>query len=196
MKKMLMFTLLLGMLLAQATRADTTKDFVRIACVPEAGLFDLEFRTLYDSVAGGAGDQDKRTAALAQAGFRDPHGLAFSCALGGVVYSVSAQQDPTSERMCGGEPEVYVTVKRDGATLLSNVVFGESCHGLPSLTHFTVGDGPNSWRGRETHVCYATGKDTDPPLCDWTFGGQAAFDKKFPVDAQRLESIATAKRVH
>lgn len=190
MKKALLFTLLGSLLALGTAHADTSKDFVRVACVPEAGLFDVEVRTLHDSVAGFQTQHD-RNAVLAAAGFHDPHRLKFSCDLGGIRYAVAAQQDETSERMCGGQPEIYVTVTRNDEKLLSNVVFGESCNGLPSVTKFTVGDGPKSLRGRETQVCYANGKENDLPVCDWTFGDAAGFGKRFPVDEDRIRNIVT-----
>jgi hypothetical protein len=70
-------------------------------------------------------------------------------------------------------------------------VFGESCHALPSVARITIGDGPQSWRGRETQVCYATSKDGDPHLCDWTFGDVTEFARRFPIDQDRLEKIVT-----
>jgi hypothetical protein len=181
--------LLLAALLTNVARADTVKDFVRISCVPEAGLLDIEYRSLHDSVAGSPDKQAERDAVLARAGFRDPRGLKFSCTLGGTTYAVSSTQDAPSERMCGGSPEVYLSVTRGGDKLLSDVVFGESCHQQPSVTRITVGDGPQSWRGRETQVCYATGKDADAVSCEWTFGKQAEFDKRFPIDEKRVQRI-------
>lgn len=191
MKASFVFVLLLGMSLCRLSHADTSNDVVRIACVPEAGLLDVEVRSLHDSVASGPDGQDKRTEVLARAGFHDPHGLTFTCRLGAITYLISAQQDETSNRMCGGSPEVYLTVTRDGAQLLSDVVVGSSCHELPSITRLTVGDGPGSWRGRETEVCYSSGKAGDPGRCEWTFGKPSAFDRRFPIDEDRLRRIVT-----
>jgi hypothetical protein len=184
------FVLLLGMSLCRLSHADTSNDFVRIACVPEAGLLDVEVRSLHDSIASGPEGQDKRNEVLARAGFHDPHGLAFTCRLGAITYLISSQQDETSNRMCGGSPEVYLTVTRDGTPLLSNVVTGDSCHELPSITRLTVADGPGSWRGRETKVCYSSGKADDPGQCEWT-GEPSKFERRFPIDADRLQRIVT-----
>jgi hypothetical protein len=191
MKALFAVALLLSMLFCRVSRADTSPDFVRIACVPEAGLFDVEIRSLHDSVSGDPKGEHERSALLAQAGFHDPRHLRFSCVLGGITYDILADQDPISDRMCGGDPEVYLTVTRDGEKFFSNVIFGESCNQLPSVMRLTIGDGPKSWRGRETQVCYATGKDSDPIFCDWTFGKQADFDKRFPLDEERVKRIAT-----
>lgn len=191
MKALAIFFLVLGMSLCCAAQADTSPVFVRIACVPEAGLLDVEGRHLHDSVAGKLHDRDRRNKILSKAGFHDPHGLTFSCRLGATTYLVSAEQAPTSNQMCGGSPEVYLRVTRDGAPFLSDVVFGSSCKELPSITRITVGDGPRSWRGRETQVCYATGKTDQPALCDWTFGASAVFDTRFPIDQDRVRKIAT-----
>lgn len=190
MKALFALALLFSMLFCRVSRADTSPDFVRIACVPEAGLLDVEYRSLHDSVSGDPKGAHQRSALLAQAGFHDPHHLKFSCVLGGVTYAIIADQDPTSERMCGGAPEVFLTVTRDGEKFVSNVIFGESCHQLPSVMRITVGDGPQSWRGRETQVCYATGKKFAPVFCEWTFGTKAEFDKRFPLDETRVHRVA------
>lgn len=182
--------MLLLALVTGTSRADTVKHTVRIACVPEAGLLHLESGYLHDSMASGPASTTDRNAVLAQAGFHDPHHLAVSCVLGGVTYLVSATQDETSNRMCGGDPEVYVTVTRDGQPFLTNVVFGDSCYALPSVESVVVGDGPASWRGRETRMCYMTGKEGGPAFCDWTFGAPAQFARRFPIDQGRLAKIA------
>lgn len=193
MKAWFALALLLSMLFCRAAQADTSPDFVRIACVPDAGLLDVEYRTLHDSVSHDPKEERARGALLAKAGFHDPHQLKFSCVLGGVTYNIAADQDAPSQRMCGGSPEVHVTVSRNGEPLLSDVIFGESCNQLPSVMRLTVGDGPKSWRGRETQVCYATGKESDPVFCDWTFGMQSQFDMRFPLDGKRVEKIATGQ---
>ncbi|MET0983199.1 MAG: hypothetical protein ABWY02_13940 [Telluria sp.] len=192
MKVLFAFALLLGILLSRVSHADTSKDFVRVACVPAAGMLDVEYRYLHDSVAGARTDQDKkRKAALSREGFHDPRGLKFTCVLGKVTYVISAAQDATSNRMCGGSPEVFLSVTRNGAAFFSDVVFGNSCNGLPFITRFTIGDGPRSWRGRETEVCYSSGKENDSARCEWTFDGSAGFDKRFPIDQDRLGRIVT-----
>ncbi|TFW31316.1 hypothetical protein [Massilia horti] len=191
MKKLVVFALLFGLMLFRVANADTMKDFVRISCIPEVGLLDVEYRGLHDSVARDPKGLDARTAPLARDGFHDPHGLEFSCDLGGVTYTISADQGPTSNGVCGGNPEVHLTVTRAGDQFLSDVVFGENCYERPSVMRVTVGDGPNSWRGRETQLCHATGKGTDPVVCDWTFGGPDAFGKRFPINQNRLQNMVT-----
>jgi hypothetical protein len=193
MKTLFVLVLLACTLVSRTACADTSKHMVRIACVPEAGLLDVESRLLHDSVSGDP-DPDRREerhTRLAQAGFHDPHGLTFSCVLGAVTYVITAEQGQESDSMCGGDPEVVMNVRRDGEAFISNVVFGESCKGLPSVTRFTVGDGPGSWRGRETMVCYSSGKEGETDRCDWTFGSQAEFAKRFPVDEGRIRQIVT-----
>jgi hypothetical protein len=58
-------------MLCRETYADTLKHFVRIACVPETGLLDVESRFLHDSVADDPdpAGQKERDAYLAQSGF-------------------------------------------------------------------------------------------------------------------------------
>lgn len=181
--------LVISILINPVARADVMKDFVRISCVPEAGLLDIEYRGLHDSVAVSPNSQAERNAALERAGFHSPRSLKFSCELGGTMYTISSTQDEPSERMCGGSPEIYLSVMRGNSKILSDVVFGDSCHQLPSVTRITAGDGKQSWRGRETQVCYSSGKDKAPVFCDWTFGVQAQFDKRFPIDQARVQRI-------
>jgi hypothetical protein len=191
MKSLLVLAFLFGTLLCGVSRADTSKHVVRIACVPEAGLLDVDSRLLHDSVSSDPSPAGRaaRDTRLAESGFHDPHGLNLTCVLGAASYVVTAEQDPTSDRICGGDPEVYLTVTRDGAPFFSNVVFGESCNRMPAVMRFTVGDGPKSWRGRETSVCYLTGKEDGPEHCDWTFGAAAEFSRRFPIDEERVRNI-------
>lgn len=186
MKVIIAFALSASMLVSQACYADTTKSLVRIACVPEAGLFDMDSRGLHDSVARDPKDQKKRDAALSRAGFHEPRGLNFSCVLGDTTYVVSTEQGPGSNVLCGASPELYLTVTRNGAKFISDVVFGYSCNQFPSIERLTIGDGPNSWRGRETQVCYASGDNGVVKDCHWTFGTAAEFDKRFPIDQNGL----------
>lgn len=192
MKSILIFVLLLSALFCRVSYADTSKRFVRVACVPEAGLLDVESRYLHDSVSGDPDSkgQAERDARLAQSGFHDPHTLKFSCVLGGGNYLITTQQGEPTNAMCGGDPGVSLTVTRNGEKLFSDVIFGGFC-GAPSVMRFTIGDGPKSWRGRETEVCYSSGKDSDPDQCEWTFGGAAEFAKRFPVDQARIQKIVT-----
>ena len=193
MKSLFVFALLLSTLSCRVCLADTSYQFVRVACVPETGLLDVESRYLHDSVSGYPDSEgpDERNRRLAQAGFHYPRGLKLSCELGGVSYVITAEQDQRSDRMCGGDPEVSLTVTRNGDKFLSDVIFGESCHQQPSILRFTIGDGPNSLRGRETEVCYSSGNDGKPDHCEWTFGRPAEFNKRFPIDEDRIQKIVT-----
>lgn len=195
MKFMMMLMLILGTLVPGASHADTSADFVRIACVAENGLLDVAYRSLHDSVSGNReADKSGVSTALSIAGFHRPRGLRFTCDLDGAEYIITASQAETTNFMCGGSPDIVLTVTRNGAGLFSDVVFGASCQQLPSLMRFTIGDGAKSWRGRETEACYATGKDAEPEHCEWTFGPQAAFDERFPVDQNVIDRIVKRNR--
>jgi hypothetical protein len=160
-------------------------------------LLDVESRYLHDSVSGDPDSkgQAERDARLAQSGFYDSHTFKLSCVLGGVDYLITTQQGEPTNAMCGGDPGVFLTVTRNGEKLFSDVIFGGFC-GAPSVMRFTIGDGPRSWRGRETEVCYSSGKDSDPDQCEWTFGGAAEFAKRFPVDQARIQKIVTRQEGH
>lgn len=187
----LVLSLLFGILAPAVSHADTSPDFVRIACVPETGLLDVEYRALHDSVAGKPGDEKKGAAhPLARAGFHRPAGLRFACDLDGAHYLITADQAETSHAPCGGSPEIVLTVTRNGIGLFTEVVFGTRCRELPSLMRVTIGDGANSWRGREMRACYATGDERDVEHCEWTFGPQQAWlAPRFPIDQDAIDRV-------
>ena len=191
MNFVLVLLLMFGLMAPGLVHADTSPDFVRITCVPENGLLDVEYRRLHDSVAGKPGaDKSALSAGLSNAGFHHPRGLRVTCDLDGVKYVIAADQAETSNFMCGGSPDIVLNVTRNGIALFTDVVFGYSCKELPSLMRFTIGDGEKSWRGRETYACYATGQDRDPEFCEWTFGPQQAWlAPRFPVDQAAIKRI-------
>ena len=191
MNRILILLLMIGMLAPGLSYADTSFDFVRITCVPENGLLDAEYRSLHDSVAGKPGaDKSALSAGLSNAGFHRPRGLQITCDLGGVKYVIAAEQDETSNAMCGGSPDIVLNVTRNGIVLFTDVVFGYSCKELPSLMRFTIGDGEKSWRGREMRACYASGDDRDPERCEWTSGPQQAWPAaRFPVNQEAIKRI-------
>lgn len=188
MKLLFVFLALLSTLLFRPSYADS-KRFVRISCVPQAGLLDLEHRYLAENVwsAGSPQEQKKRSAALAQSGFHDPHALKISCVLGGVTYLITTEQGEPSNAMCGGDPGVDLTVTRNGEEILSRVFFGTAC-GQASVTRLTIGMSARSKREQETELCYSSGLDGVPDYCEWT-SRTDDFRKNFPVDEDRLIRI-------
>jgi hypothetical protein len=190
-KKIIVFTVFLaGSLSLNVAQADTMKSVVRISCLPAIGLLDIEFRALHDSVASGDRESDRKRV-LEQAGFYDPHGLKFSCNLGAADYQITAEQDLPVNKICGPDPEVYLSTTRGGERFVTHVTFGTSCNEQTAITRITIGDGPNSWRGRETQVCYSTNKRGEPEHCDWTFGKPDEFEKRFPIDQDRIQRIVS-----
>ena len=174
-----------------SARADTTYGFVRIACVPETGLLDIEYRSLHDNVVGhGAGGRALEPAdALAKNGFFNARGLASRCTLGDSAYAISASQDVRSNRMCGGSPDIYLSVTRNGAPFVTDVVFGESCPGLPSLKRLTLGDGPTNRRRPEAQLCYLTGGARPLEQCEWVFDD---LGRRFPLDQAAVRRFVDA----
>jgi hypothetical protein len=191
MPRLFILVFLLCALLGHTAKAEVARDFVRIACIPEAGMLDLEYRLLQPSIATERDGPHDRNVILERGGFHQARGLKMSCDLGGSTYIITAEQADTSNYLCGGSPEVYLTIKSGSYTILSNVVFGDSCHYYPAVTRITIGDGPKSWGGRMVQLCYSTGKDGEAVFCDWTQGNQSAFDKRFPIDQDRLKRIAS-----
>jgi hypothetical protein len=192
MKSLFVFLLLLSTLLCRPSYADP-KRFVRLSCVPQAGLLDIEPRYLEDNVwsAGSLQEQKGRNAALAKAGFNDPHAFKISCVLGRDNYVITIEQGEPTNAMCGGDPVVFLTVTRNSDEILSRVFFGPAC-GQASVTRLTIGGHASSNRGQETEFCYSSGKDGVPDYCEWT-GGIDDFKKDFPIDENRLERIVNHK---
>jgi hypothetical protein len=172
-----------------AARADVVYDFVRVACVPEAGMFDLEYRGVHDTVAGFIhGGDMQRANALRQHGFHLARGLDVRCQLGQVAYRVTAQQAEPGNQMCGASPEVYLTVTRNGAPVLRDVVFGPSCNSYPSVQRITFADGPAITRAPEAMICYLSSDFVvDRTFCDFFQKKNGDFDKKFPIDQSEVE---------
>jgi hypothetical protein len=198
MNKLIALLLFLLSACAGTAQADTSYDFVRIACVPENGLLAVEYRMLHDAVSG-----DKRSekrgvpTALSRAGFYRPDGLRFACNLGGVRYLITATQGRQTEWHCGAAPNIVMNVTRNGVSMLKDVIFGAVCLDYNSVTRFTIGDGPMMQGNRETEVCYGTGGDFDvkSAQCEWSFMVED-FDKNFPVDQARVDAMAERYKVH
>lgn len=185
---------LMTALVSPVAFADVSNPFVRVACVPEAGLLDVEWRMLHDSVssASGARGRIRRGASLGKAGFHDPHSFKMSCRLGPISYQISTTQAEQTNFLCGGSPDIYLTVTRNGKKFLSDVILGGLC-GRVAAMRITIGDGPKSWSGRETEFCYWSANDEVRQRCEWTFGGPEVFDQRFPVDDERLRKILTGE---
>ena len=170
-------------LCCQLARADTSYDFVRIACVPETGMLDVEYRMLHDTVAGkDTPGRTQKIEALARNGFHDPRALQFKCMLNGVNYLVSATQDRPSNGMCGGSPDIVLNVARNGVRLFKDVIFGNSCRREPSVRRLMLAE-PVMARGeREANICYSNGDENAAEQCQWIFDSADAFRKAFPID--------------
>jgi hypothetical protein len=185
MKSLIALAGLLMLLVSAAARADVTYDFIRLACVPEVGMLDVEYRGVHDTVAGDMHDGDMRHAdALRQHGFYPARGLDVSCQLGQVAYHITARQGEASERgMCNADPTVYLTVTRNGLPVLRDVVFGTNCNNFPAVQRITFGDGPAIMRGPEASVCFVnTDILVDKTSCQWFFKKSGEFKKNFPID--------------
>jgi hypothetical protein len=182
--------LVLGLVLSSPCKADIFNEFVRIACVPENGMLDIDTRRLHDSVSSTPKGQSKDSdSALANAGFYQPRKLKFTCELGDIKYVIEADQGEATNFMCGASPEISLNVKRNGIPVFADVPFGKSCTGRPSVMRITIGDGNKSWRGREMETCYATGEDLDVRHCEWTSGQDSVFAKRYPVNEAALKRI-------
>jgi hypothetical protein len=185
-----------------AAYADQSYDFVRISCLPENGLLDVEYRLLHDSVAGYLWkDPRESPKPLQKHDFYRARGLDTSCTVGSATYVLKASQDEETEAHNGGCPEVFLDVTRNGKPFFRHVVLGGSCNGHPSVMRFTIGELTRSGEP-EAEVCYTSAADQMLSLyrerqsCEWIFGNQD-FGKKFPIDeaairrfTDRVEQVA------
>ncbi|WP_156116809.1 hypothetical protein [Massilia sp. 9096] len=200
MKRWTSILVALPMCWSTGARADVTYDFIRYACVPENGMLDVEYRGLHDSVAGALWDKPTETPkALQRQGFYRARGFQATCTIGQATYMIKASQDEPSEKMCGGVPDIYLEVTRNGRPFFHDVMFGDDhCGNRPSLQRFTIGEITPSWRdGPEAQACYSSGSDdaavpgmSSPQICQWTFG-DADFAKRFPVGKDTIVKLFT-----
>jgi hypothetical protein len=167
----------------QPVRADYMVDFIRIACVQEAGFFELEHRQIHNNPAEAAS-----TKAWARQGFYSPSGLTYECSLGEVKYKVFAKQDSWRERgMCAAAPEVILTVRRNDEVIADKVVLGRSCYGSPTITRISMSEEKRGYFGKEAEICFLTKDDNNAePKCEWFFDGLNGFQNAFPLKQETL----------
>lgn len=157
-KKLLSAAGLLVALQPDSALADWTQDFIRIACIPDARFFKIE----YSPMNGGDAfvvTNDKETIrdrfkAWRAGGFFDPSNLKYECKLPQTIYQVIATQPPASERgLCGGAPRITLSVKENGTPLLTNVTFGYDCFNGPSVFSLTVFETVSGYGNGGTKMC-------------------------------------------
>ena len=171
------------MLSARPASADYMVDFIRISCVPEAGFFEIEHRSVHNNPAKAAS-----TDAWARQGFHSPSGLVYECDLRGTKYKVMAEQEGWRERgMCAAAPEVFVSVLRNEVKILDKVVLGFSCFGSPTITRMSRTEKKQGYFGAEAQVCFLeNGQDDTKPTCEWFFEGLNGLDAAFPLRQESL----------
>jgi hypothetical protein len=176
--------------------ADIATGFVRIACVPEHGLLDIEYRSLHDTVVSASSQTSKKSAAsLEKHGFFDPHHLYQKCILNGAEYKITSQQDLPTNRMCGGSPDIHLSVQRNGVALVDDVIFGSSCYGDPSVRLVSLAETNTGKSGREAEICYMRGeknaKTGTAENCEWLFDSSGDFLNRFPINKGAIERFIT-----
>jgi hypothetical protein len=165
----------------QPARADYMVDFIRIACVPEAGFFDIDHRLIHNNAAESASSR-----VWARQGFYTPSDLTYECDLGPVKYKLSAHQNNWTGGMCGAAPEIFLTLFRDDRVIANKVVFGLSCLGHPTITRISMTEAKSGYHGRESQICYLKrGDESEHPECKWFFN-MDENDDVFPLRQNTL----------
>jgi hypothetical protein len=148
-------------------------NFIRISCIPEAQYLDVEYQAVemmkYDATSKSKGIWEKH-------GFYDPRNLTYKCKLAGVEYKIVTSLGPEGEMQCGGAPEIFFSLFRNGKPMLDDVVFGYSCFRHQSVKNITIQDGRPGWYDRRLEICPLSGDDK----CKYFFDRDGSG--KFPVD--------------
>lgn len=144
--------------------ADWPLKLVRIACIPEARFFKIEYAAVNgDSALAEAKYEDakrrKRLAAWRKHGFFDPSKLKYECKLPESVYQVTATQpEPSEQGMCGGAPSITLSVTKNGKKKLNQVIFGSDCFDRATVSSLTITDNLEGWgTGYEILCTYPNG---------------------------------------
>ena len=85
------------------------------------------------------------------------------CKLGKVSYRVEALQGPFSERRCGAQPPLTITLTRDGRRLISKAVFGVNCFGGAALYQVEVLEKLGHLSA--VHLCISTDEPNSEVKC-------------------------------
>jgi hypothetical protein len=166
--------------------ADYDVPFVRVACIPEARLLDIEFRPMHNGNVAGTPKQ-----VWPKHGFYDPTRLDLKCTLPQSSYRIVTSQEHPEYGHCVAYPEVRFSLLRNGATLVRDIVLGESCPaGAPSITRLTIQEAVPGYTDTEAEVCVRYGADGAQSRCDWVFGGENFKFVFSPLDTERLDELA------
>lgn len=168
--------------LSACAQADESEDFIRISCMPEIGVLDVDYRAIHTSSAnrlpegGSLADQG-----IAKYGFYSPTNLTQTCALKKTTYRVVATQaEPRAQGKCGGAPEINLSIFAGNKPLIKKVVFGDGCKDTSSLIRVTIRPGTGKGKTQEAEICLKNGT-TGLSRCEWFFESIPESWAAFPI---------------
>lgn len=125
-----------GLWTVTPARADQSISMVRVLCMPEKGIehFSLEVQT-YTELANYIYWFDKPKLKEDRLAVLEDHGLLYpyekfeyTCSLPKHKYTISGYKPPhLAQGMCGGDPRVTISIKRDDVTVVENVFLEQAC---------------------------------------------------------------------
>lgn len=188
MQARLLIAYLMLILVSPTAQADFHYDFVRIACIKATRFLDIEYHPIHNSAVDAEPDEPTKSRfdIWAKHGFFAPGNLTYKCSLPESEYKVIASQNDWGNGMCGGAPEIYLSLYKNNKPLLNNIVFGGSCFGNHSITKISIQDGKSGWYAREFQICFQSnpsdGGDSGRTNCEWFFD-----ENNFPIDQKSMQ---------
>lgn len=142
-----------GIFFAHVTWADQYYGFVRVACIEELAVLEIDSVTVHASNEAQAflekepgSKLDERNLGVLQRryGLHVEGPILASCKLGERLFSMRLQFTQPSERgMCGAGTRGFLHINVDGKPLLENIRFAEACFGVGVVRLSLDGDSVN-----------------------------------------------------
>jgi hypothetical protein len=118
--------------------ADQPISLIQTLCIPEPGIdyFSVRLQTFaeianYINLGHGRTPKEEREArlkTLEKYGLIYPTEFSYTCKLLNHTYTITGHRPPPRERgMCGGDPRLVLSLKRDDEIILDDVFFESSC---------------------------------------------------------------------
>ena len=170
--------------------ADSTVDYVRIACMTDIHLLDIEYRTIHYSSStplyGEATASGKD--AWSNNGFFAPNNLERQCVFPWSKFRiVTTQKEASASGRCGASPEIKLSLYLDDKALVKNAIFGDSCSENHSITRISVRDGMNNGKPHEVEICFKNGQN-NISRCELFFQDIEQSWAIFPFDQKIIDS--------
>ncbi|HEY6898480.1 MAG TPA: hypothetical protein VI279_14570 [Rhodocyclaceae bacterium] len=168
--------------------ADYSVEFLRIACIPEANYFSVEYKPLSGSDVFPSGNFDRRVSLdrlkmWKKHGYFTPANLHYECKLAGASYILTSSQPPASDKgMCGGAPRISLSLRRNSDLWLDSVVFGEDCFGGATTNRFEVFD------SRSVSLCFSP-PNSSQSVCESLFHLDDAIPQVTPLTQSDVEGF-------